>query len=276
MALCRSPIAFFILAPALLAFGPRVAPQQQALTDTPTSTPVPSDTPTNTPFSTDTPTSTPSPTPILTDTPTPTPTDTPTPTATNTPGPPMVSVSSITGCRTGPGSNYAGVYTLFPGVTAMVVGMDIADGYWVISVPGAPGTLCWLPGQHAVVSGDISHLPSPATPQPPILYTLSEPKNFSAGCSAVPYADDGDDEDNDPDDASAWTVILHWTNTEPNATGVRIFRWGRRIATLTPGTRSYTDYFIHYDNYYGVRYGVQAFNGNQVSSIVWTSMNSCR
>ena len=188
----------------------------------------------------------------------------------------MLSVSAITSCRAGPSSNYTAVYALFPGMTAMVVGMDIADGYWIISVPDSPGTVCWVSGAYALVSGDISHLPSPATPVPPILYTLSEPKNLSAGCSAVPYADDGDDEDNDPDDASTWTVILRWTNTEPNATGVRIFRWGRRIATLTPGTRSYTDHFIHYDDYYGVRYGVQAFNANAVSSIVWTSMNSCR
>ncbi|HET6846082.1 MAG TPA: hypothetical protein VFH29_04565, partial [Anaerolineales bacterium] len=86
----------------------------------------------------------------------------------------------------------------------------------------------------------------------------------------------GDDEINDPDDASAWTVDLHWTNTDPNQTGVVLYRFDRRIATLSPYARSYTDYFIHHDNYHGAQYGVQAVGVNAVSAIVWTYMNSCR
>jgi hypothetical protein len=166
---------------------------------------------------------------------------------------------------------------MLPGMFSTVVGSDPARNYWLITVPGSPGAVCWLWGYYATVSGDISALPAAATFTPTgLVYSLSEPKNLSAACSAEPYQDDGDDEENDIDDASAWTVIFRWMNTEPNQQGVRVYRNNQRIATLSPGARSYTDYFIHYDYYHGARYGVQAYSGNAVSAIVWTYMNSCR
>ncbi len=69
---------------------------------------------------------------------------------------------------------------------------------------------------------------------------------------------------------------LHWINTEPNQTNVVLYRFDQRIAFLSPGARSYTDDFIHYDDYHGAQYGVQAVGLNAVSAIVWTYMNSCR
>ncbi len=114
------------------------------------------------------------------------------------------------------------------------------------------------------MTGDTSILPAPATPQASN-YTLSEPKNLRISCSSEPYSDD----------ASAWSVSLRWTNTEPNQTGVRVYRYGRLLVTLRSRTSYYNDYFIHYDFHSGVRYGVQAVSGSAVSSIVWINMNSC-
>jgi len=166
---------------------------------------------------------------------------------------------------------------MLPGTTTTVVGTDWARGYFLVTVPGSAGATCWLWGYYAQLAGNASMLPVAATATPSgYIYSLSEPKNLRAGCSAELYQDDGDDEENDIDDASAWTVTFSWTNTEPNQQGVRVYRNNQRIATLSPGARSYTDYFIHYDYYHGARYGVQAFSGNAVSAIVWTYMNSCR
>ena len=154
---------------------------------------------------------------------------------------------------------------------------DTARGYWLIEVPDRPGRVCWLWGYYAQLSGDSGSLGYAPTPTPSVVtYSLSEPRNLTAGCRAEVYADDGDDEVNDPDDASAWTVELHWTNTDPNQTNVVLYRFDQRIAILSPGARSYTDYFIHYDDYHGAQYGVQAVGLNAVSAIVWTYMNSCR
>src|SRR5512135_2964769 len=254
--------------------------QGDGLTETPmdlplptvtlTFAPLPSDTATISPSPTDTSTATPTETPVPTDTPTdtPVPTDTPTdtPIPTATPAQPMLSVSAATNCRTGPSINYSVVYILRPGITVLVVGKDLPDNYWIIAVPGYPGTVCWLWGQYAMLTGDLGSLPPPATPQPSY-YTLGEPKNVSATCSSEPY--DSDDE------ASTWTVTLHWTNTEPMQTGVRIYRYGRQIATLRGFPRTFTNRFIHYDFHPGVRYGIQAYNASGYSSIVWISFHNC-
>src|SRR5271157_5555547 len=92
-------------------------------------------------------------------------------TASGTPMPPTLSVSVATNCYAGPNTNYAFVITIYPGTTVTVVGKDTPDNYWVIDVPGYPGTVCWLSGRYASISGDISDLPAPAAPPlPPIVY----------------------------------------------------------------------------------------------------------
>lgn len=193
------------------------------------------------------------------------------------PGYPSLTVSAPTHCRTGSGISYALVYTLLPGTIAAIVEADPTRNYYLITVPGSPGTTCWLWGYYAQLTGESGSVPLAPSPAPASLsYSLSEPKHVSATCSSEPYADDGDDEVNDLDDASTWTVTVSWMNTEPNQTAVRVYRYNRRIATLGPGARSYTDTFVHYDYYHGAQYGVQAVGYNTVSSIVWTYMNSCR
>jgi hypothetical protein len=111
------------------------------------------------------------------------PTNTPTPTLdatatpNNTPDPPTLSVSLATDCYAGPSTNYGFVSIIRPGTIVTIIGKDTIDNYWIIDVPGYPGTTCWLSGQYASVSGDTSDLPAPATPQPPS-YTL----NTSGSC----------------------------------------------------------------------------------------------
>ena len=114
-----------------------------------------------------------------------TPANTSTPTATatvtNMPDPPTLSVSVSTDCYAGPSTHYGFVITIYPGTTVTVTGKDPGDNYWIIDVPGYPGTLCWLSGQYASVSGDTTDLSAPATTT--ILYALSEPDHLRISCN---------------------------------------------------------------------------------------------
>lgn len=210
----------------------------------------------------------------LSATPANTPTPSLTPTPTNTPLPPTLSVSVATNCYAGPSAYYGLVITIRPGITVTVEGEDAADNYWIIDVPNYPGTVCWLSGQYASVSGDTSNLPAPATPAASN-YTLSEPRNLRVSCSSTALSSTPD-----PDDywwgnnASQWTVVFRWTNTDNDQTGVRVYRNGRQIATLHAHASSYTDTFVHF-GHRDVTYGVQAFNNSEVSSIVTIEVHHC-
>jgi hypothetical protein len=204
---------------------------------------------------------------------TPVSTSTPSPTATTTqvPIPPTLSVSLATNCYAGPSSNYGFVITIHPGTTVTVTGKDAADNYWIIDVPGYPGTLCWLSGQYARLEGDIGNLPAPATPLASN-YTLSEPRNLRVSCTTVA---DPDSDDSWWHEESETTVTLRWTNTDPDQTGVRIYRNGWRVATLGPHASSFTETIFHHWRH-GLTYGVQAIGNGEVSSIVTIYARRCR
>jgi hypothetical protein len=199
-----------------------------------------------------------------------TPLATSSPTPSRFPVPAALSVSVATECYAGPSSNYGFVITLRPGAMAKVVGQDPADNDWIIEAPGYPGTVCWLSGQYAKVTGDTSSLPAPATPVAST-YTLSEPRNLRISCSSE----------------SAWatpepwwhheseaTVTFLWTNTDPDQSGVRIYRNGWQVTTLGAHASSYTETLTH--NWrHELTYGVQAFTRTAVSSIVTIEMHHC-
>ncbi len=194
-----------------------------------------------------------------------TPSPSPTPIPTNTPAGANLSVSQATTCYAGPSTGFGRVITIYPGVTVSVVGKDTADNYWIIDVPGYPGTVCWISGQYAQVTGDIAGLPSPAKPVIPT-YTLSEPRNLHISCSSS----------SESDDEVEWTVVLSWKNTDPDQSRVRIFRNGRLIDTVGAHASSFTDDFdVSGHRRRGVTYGVQAYSNRAVSSIVTVSLHDC-
>ena len=178
---------------------------------------------------------------------TPADTSTPTPTATitNTPLPPTLSVGVATNCYAGPSTSYGFVITIYPGTSVTVVGKDIADNYWVIDVPGYPGTVCWLSGQYASVSGDTVDLSAPATTV--ILYALSSPDDLRISCSrpasppGFPHTWPGTPwphhSGNGWQGGHDWqggggSVVFRWRNTDPDQTGIWVYRDGYRVATL--------------------------------------------
>lgn len=190
-----------------------------------------------------------------------TPTNTATPTYMTTPtniaAPATLSVSASTDCYTGPSTHYGRVTTLYPGMTVTIVGKDTPDNYWVINVPNYPGTVCWLSGQYASVTGDTNNVPVPATP---IASNSSEPP------SGTPEA-----WSHNP---SEWAVMLRWVSTDPDQTAVRVYRNNRHIATLGAHASVYTDVFLH-NWHWDVTYGVQAVNSSEVSSIVTVEVDHC-
>ncbi len=81
---------------------------------------------------------------------------------------PMVSVSTDTNCRTGPGNVYDRVGGLLVGETVEVLGICAGCDYYIIDNPDDSGT-CWLWGRYATVTGDLSLVPQmtpPPTPTP--------------------------------------------------------------------------------------------------------------
>ncbi len=104
-----------------------------------------------------------------------TPSLTPTITLTSTPDKLMLTVSTDTNCRTGPGAPYDIIAVLMPGTPAEVVGKNASGDTWIIKLPSNPSVTCWLWGQFATVVGDTSGLTiytPPPTPTPSAGFTV--------------------------------------------------------------------------------------------------------
>jgi hypothetical protein len=115
-----------------------------------------------------------------------TPTLTSSPTLTLTPVVPMVSVSSLTNCRSGPGTAYDILGGLPVGQTAKVVGRSVNNDFWIIKLPSNLAISCWLWGQYATVTGNTSGLAifdPPPTPTP--LFTATPQAIFDVTFASV-------------------------------------------------------------------------------------------
>jgi len=109
--------------------------------------------------------------PTFTPTETLTPTQTLTATLAFTPVPlvPLISVSTPTNCRNGPGKVYGMEGALLVGEFAEVYGRDPTGNYWYIRNLDSGPEFCWVWGKYATVIGMTSILPiftPPPTPTP--------------------------------------------------------------------------------------------------------------
>jgi hypothetical protein len=109
--------------------------------------------------------------PTFTPTETLTPTQTLTATLAFTPAPlvPLISVSTPTNCRNGPGKVYGMEGALLVGEFAEVYGRDPTGNYWYIRNLDSGPEFCWVWGKYATVIGMTSILPiftPPPTPTP--------------------------------------------------------------------------------------------------------------
>ena len=101
----------------------------------------------------------------------------------------MVSVSSNTNCRTGPGTIYDIVGALLVGEEAEVVGKGEWGYYWIIENPDGAGE-CWLWNNYATITGPTDGLAvytPPPTPTPAFDWsgTWTATTCPAEGCAAV-------------------------------------------------------------------------------------------
>lgn len=109
-------------------------------------------------------------------------------------GNPLVSVSQVTNCRSGPGTNYDSLGSLGIGVQVEVFARDPYNTFFFIRNPNNPVEFCWIFGKNATLNGDTSKLPV-FTPMPtPTLVTTSVPSGdfliavlVSSVCGAGTY-----------------------------------------------------------------------------------------
>jgi hypothetical protein len=101
-------------------------------------------------------------------------------------------------CYNGPGNDYLPMATIYGGTEVNIVGQY--PGWWIIEIPGYPGTLCWVPAgkvnanDAATVVPLFAQPPRPtATPRP----TREKPRGGDeeeeggGGCPAGYYYCDG-------------------------------------------------------------------------------------
>lgn len=154
-------------------------------------------------------------------------TGTPAPSATITPtyAPPILTFTSNTNCRSGPGETYPIVTTVKAGTAVTIVGRAKEGNFWVVQVPelSAP---CWAWGEYATVAGSVQTVPemtppptaTPALPVAPRGLTYT----FTCGFGNV-------------------TVDLSWTDVATNESGYRLLRNGQPVLELPANTTAYTD-----------------------------------
>ena len=218
--------------------------------------------------------------PQLTLTPTSQPTGVPsaTPELAPTSGSITVSVSQDSNCRAGPGTQYQILGVLHVGQTALVVGKNTANGYWIIQNPDAPGQ-CWLWGKFATTQGDPSTLSEMTPPPPPPTATFTPVPPTATTAPAGPPTPTvnpiiqlpGFFKPAAPSNLQGsafcqsglpvFFVMLTWQDNSSNESGFRVYRDGKYPLTLAANTTSYKA-----SSGSGVLFGVEAYNSFGASS----------
>ena len=192
-----------------------------------------------------------------------TPGATATPEFTATSSIPMVTVSTNTNCRTGPGIVYGIVGALTIGVQAQVVGKNSSvPNYWVINNPNGSGT-CWLWGEYATVTGDTSGLQGyavPPTPTPSPTPTLAPPapvKNLTSNLVCIPG----------PPGFFSWAGTINWDDDSDVEDGFNIYLNGALNTTLGKNVEAApVPPFVNVPAGTNVTMGVEAFNASGKSA----------
>jgi len=101
-------------------------------------------------------------------------------------GYPLVSVSQVTNCRSGPGSTYEWLGSLGIGVQVEVFARDPYNTSWFIRNPNNPSDFCWIYGAYATISGDASALPVyTPMPTPTLASTPTPVGDFLVGIKGI-------------------------------------------------------------------------------------------
>jgi uncharacterized protein YraI len=139
--------------------------------------------------------------------------------------PPLLSVSDLTNCRSGPSQDYERVTQIQPGQQVEIIG-SFLPGFWLVSSPEGE---CWVAAEFVTPSGNYQAVPTvtaPATPEGDAPRGPSFPQNgWSYVCPAIGQID----------------VTFNWNDNAGNETGYRIYRNEEIVAELPADTRTFSD-----------------------------------
>jgi SH3-like domain-containing protein len=176
---------------------------------------------------------------------TPTPTIGPTGTITPTYSMPTLTLREPTNCRTGPGLDYAVLFSYVKGVRLEIIGSYPQENYWLVKAEESPTGECWIWGEYADITGSYwvvsSVTPPPtATMTPPAAPSIQK-WEFNCNLGQV-------------------TVTIQWKDRANNETGYRVIRDDQVVAELPADSNSYVetisytagDKFVYYIEVYNV------------------------
>ena len=141
---------------------------------------------------------------------------------------PMLTVQESTYCRTGPGEEYAVIFTYLNGKELEIVGRYDPGNFWLVKSNESPNGTCWLWGGFVEVTGSYWAV---ASVTPPPTATSAPPRqpgivewNFSCGIGTLNFT-------------------VTWADNASDEAGYRIFRNGEVIVELPADSTTYTDLF---------------------------------
>lgn len=189
---------------------------------------------------------------------------------------PLIAVSRDTNCHAGPHVAYPLVMIFKVGMTAPIVGRYAASNYWIIEYPAGSGNICWLWGEFATISGDISGVLDPVFPSPmPATATPAPgaplpPSVLFLTCTSRLLPSNADH-------TVEMTVRLEWTDRSNDETGFNIYKDGSLLATVGRNYHGYANTFLigTFFKHASFTYGVQAFNEVGASIIIESVLTIC-
>jgi len=206
-----------------------------------------------------------------------------------------VSITSVTNCRTGPSQAFDLVFEANPGQTFKVVGKNTPTNYLIINDP--TGGTCWLWGQNAVVTGDLSILPEYPAPAAPTAKSTNTPKasktpkptstRTSTPGPLPPAGPSGMSYDRSCEgyiDADGFTpkwsesITLTWQDNADNETGYRLYRNNSALPDLPPNSTTYHMTLRYTQGTGGPlfdNFQVEAFNGAGSSARAGVDVPKC-
>lgn len=157
---------------------------------------------------------------------------------------PMVSVSDVTNCRTGPGKNYERVAQIMPGSPVQIVGF-FSPNYWIVKTNSGD---CWVSGEFTTPVGSYAAVPTVTAPPTPLggapeAATFLSKNGWTFFCYGPGQAD----------------ITLSWNDKAETETGYRILRNDAVIAEL-PANSQYFAETIALNPGQSVSYQVRAYN----------------
>lgn len=159
---------------------------------------------------------------------------------------PLLTVKEATNCRTGPGTEYAIVFTYSAGTKLEIAGRHDSGKFWLVKSAESPTGTCWMWGEYVEVTGNSSTV-SAVTPLP---------TSASASSGTPPDAPTIQKWEYTCDNGTV-TFIVIWKDRATDETGYRVVRNGEAIVELPANSTTYMDTLSANENleYYIQVYG---------------------